>query len=198
MHSSCCIVSALTGAPRWWQEEEAAIHSQGTPLPKLHAKAAETKAMLQPVSSALQHYKDLVTEEDLGLLDLMVDVLDSSHNIDDLLEGHQGFTLLPAEGRQLRGLVMKVNAGTTKLCHAFSKKGLYLFDFVPKSHYLFHLAELGQHVSPKLAWCYQGEDLMNKVKVLAQGSFNGTAPKILGNKVIVKYVLALHLALAKP
>ena len=31
--------------------------------------------------------------------------------------------------------------------------------------------QLARHMSPKLAWCYQGEDLMQKVKVLAQGSF---------------------------
>ena len=37
-------------------------------------------------------------------------------------------------------------------------------------------------MSPKLGWCYQGEDLMNKVKVMAQGSFSATLPRKLGNK----------------
>ena len=31
---------------------------KGSPFPKLHAKAAETKALLRPVSLALQHFRD--------------------------------------------------------------------------------------------------------------------------------------------
>ena len=61
---------------------------------------------------------------------------------------------------------------------------------------MFHLADCAKHMSPKLAWCYQGEDLMHKVKVLAQASFRGTPPKILGNKILGKYLVGLSQALS--
>ena len=126
----------------------------------------------------------------------MVEVLDLSYSIDFLVSGMDGFVISPDQGAQLQSLVLRLNVGTTRLCQHFHAQQLFLFNFVPKNHYLFHIADLGQHMSPKLAWCYQGEDLMHKVKVLAQGSFRGTSAKILGNKVVSKYLLGLSRALA--
>ena len=168
---------------------------KGSPFPKLHAKAAEVKSMLQPVSSAMQHFRDIGPSKQT-VLDLIVKVLDASSSIDQVVDQIVGFKASPAQGRRLEELVLDMNVGITKLCHHFVQQGLFLFNFVPKNHYLFHLADSAKHLSPRLAWCYQGEDLMNKVKVLAQGSFRGTAPKILGNKVLGKYLVGLSQALS--
>ena len=138
------------------------------PFPKLHAKAAETKGLLEPVSMAVQHFADQDPEK-RGLLMSMVDVLQTSHAIDVLIDGLQGFGVSAEQGQQLEALVYKMNVGIAKLCHTFHKQALFLFNFVPKNHYLFHLAMLGRHMSPKLAWCYQGEDLMHKVKGCGPG-----------------------------
>ena len=168
---------------------------QGTPFPKLHAKAAETKNLLQPVSSLLLNFKDQDASQEHELL-LMVQVLDDSHAIDVLLDQIEGFKGSDAQGVELERLVYSMNMGITKLCHRFHNRNLFLFNFVPKNHYMFHLAQLGKHMSPKLAWCYMGEDLMHKVKVMAQGSFRGTPPKILGNKILRKYLVGLSQALS--
>ena len=168
---------------------------QGSPFPKLHAKAAETKSLLAPVSAALQHFRDQDADQQ-EVLDIMVKVLDDSHSIDKVVDGMTGFKGSAAQGKQLEDLVYSMNIGITKLCHLFMAKGQFLFNFVPKNHYLFHMAALGKHMSPKLAWCYQGEDLMHKVKVLAQGSFRGTPAKNLGNKVMGKYLIGLSKALS--
>ena len=167
----------------------------GSPFPKLHAKAAEVKALIEPVSLALQHFRD--QPGDTALLDSMVAVLDASHAIDVLVDGLEGFAVSPAAGAELENLVYRMNVGITRLCHWFHNRGEFLFNFVPKNHYLMHLAQLGRHMSPKLAWCYQGEDLMQKVKVLAQGSFDGTSPKELGNKILDKYVVGVCQVLSK-
>ena len=168
---------------------------KGSPFPKLHAKAAETKSLLEPVSAALQHLKDQDPSQQTELL-LMVQVLDDSHSIDVLIDEIKGFKPTAAQANKLEKLVSSMNVGTTKLCHHFHNRNLFLFNFVPKNHYMFHLSQLGRHLSPKLAWCYMGEDLMHKVKVLAQGSFRGTPPKILGNKILAKYVIGLSYALS--
>ena len=168
---------------------------KGSPFPKLHAKAAETKSLLEPVSSALQHFRDQDPSKE-DLLMAMVKVLDDSHNIDVLVGEIQGFRPTLRQGRKLEELVWSMNVGITKLCHRFHQQGLFLFNFLPKNHTMFHLAQLGRHMSPKLAWCYMGEDLMHKVKVLAQGSFRGTPAHTLGNKVIGKYLIGLSQALS--
>ena len=167
----------------------------GSPFPRLHAKAAETKGLLKPVAAALLHFQDQDPSKGPELKE-MVHALETSHAIDNLVGQMTSFKPLPRQATLLAELVSKLNVSTTKLCHFFHPQGMFLFNFVPKNHYLFHLAMLGQHMSPRLAWCYQGEDLMNKVKVLAQGSFRGTPPRILGNKVMGKYMVGLNHALS--
>ena len=168
---------------------------EGSPFPKLHAKAAETKALVKAVSDALLHFADQDASQ-RPLLDAMIAVLEDSHAIDVVVDGMNDFNVRPDQAKVLQVLVHRLNVGTTKLCHNFIQKGQYLFNFLPKNHMLYHIAQLGQHMSPKLAWCYKGEDLMQKVKILAQGSFRGCSPKILGNKVLAKYMVGLAQALA--
>ena len=129
-------------------------------------------------------------------MDSMVKVLQCSHQIDILVDGMQGFRVVPSEADQLEILVQQMNAGTVKLCHTFLQRGTSLFNFVSKNHYLYHMIQLARHMPPRLAWCDQGEDLMQKVKVLAQGSFRGTKPRKLGNKILGKYLVGLVHALA--
>ena len=97
---------------------------------------------------------------------------------------------------KLETLVTQMTDGITRLCHHFHQQALFLLNFVPKNHYLIHLAQLGRHMSPKLAWCYQGEDMMSKIKVLAQESLRGPPPSILGNKILRKYKVGLVHALS--
>ena len=75
------------------------------------------------------------------------------------------------------------------------------FNFLIKHHMLYHIADLGLHMSPKLVGlkkrCFKREDMMLKVKDMAIGSFRGLEPAKLGNKVAEKYLVALDLALSR-
>ena len=163
---------------------------KGSPLPRLHAKAAETKNLLEPTAWLLEEVRPL-DESKADLLNAMAAVIKDSHAIDTLVDSMNDFAVPAWQGEQLERLVLSMNVGITKLCHHFHKQATYLFNFVPKNHYLFHLAQLGKHMSPKLAWCYQGEDLMHHIKVLAVGSFRGTLSRRLGNKILAKYLMGL-------
>ena len=57
---------------------------KGSPFPKLRAKAAECKALLQPVAAALMHFRDQDPSKG-PLLTEMVAVLNASHGIDALM-----------------------------------------------------------------------------------------------------------------
>ena len=168
---------------------------KGSPFPRLRAKAAEAKSLLEPVASALHHFKDQDPSQ-IGAINAMVQVLTDSRNIDVLIDDMRDFKPSAPQAVKLEQLVLSMNLGFTKLCHMFRQQGLFLFNFLPKNHYLFHLVHLARFLSPRLAWCYQGENLMHKVKVLAQGSFRGTPSKTLGNKVLRKYLLVLSYALS--
>ena len=165
------------------------------PFPKLSIKAAEAKNLLKPITCCLQDFKDQDPSQ-RDVLEQIVQVLEASHSIDLVVDSIAGFRPLRAQAEALQRSVLQMNIGMTKLCHYFHGRGLFLFNFVPKNHYLFHLAMQGRHMSPKLAWCYQGEDLMQKVKLLASSSSRGTWPRSLGNKILAKYLVGLDLAFA--
>ena len=166
------------------------------PFPKLSIKAAEAKNLLEPMACLLVAFKEHDASQ-REVLDAIVKVLKESRAIDEVIDATTGFKLDEQQAQALDKLVFDLNVGVTKLCHFFHQQGVYLFNFLPKNHYLFHLAQRGRHMSPKLSWCYQGEDLMQKVKTLAQSSFRGTLPRSLGNKILAKYLVALDLTLAE-
>ena len=170
---------------------------RGDPFPKFHGKAAETKYMVEPVSAFLKSHRGNGKVEAGEFYESMVQLLDWSREIDVVIDGMDGFGVDVAKGELLETLVHNYNVLLTKVCHVAISKGVFLFNFIPKNHYLFHLAQKGRLMSPKLAWCYQGEDLMQKVKTMAQGSFQATLPRKLGSKILAKYLVAMDLELSQ-
>ena len=76
---------------------------KGKPFPKLHAKAAETKAMLAPVSAFLQENIDNGKQESGEVVRTMVQLLDWSHTIDTLVDSMSGYAVDEAQGQATRG-----------------------------------------------------------------------------------------------
>eukprot|EP00969_Alexandrium_andersonii_P201861 8919338-Alexandrium_andersonii.AAC.1 len=70
----------------------------------------------------------------------------------------------------------------TSLGRHHHSKGLFYFHVTIKCHYLVHLGMFALHMSPRLAWCYMGEDFMQKVKQLCQSAHNGTTPRLVPAK----------------
>ena len=169
---------------------------EGNPFPRVHTKAAETKYLVEPVTPVLRQLASTCKPGDREVVELMLRVPESSRQIDILVDEMVGYKVTSEQGARLEARVQHLNAGTAKLCATFQKRGQFLFNLVPKNHYLFHLAQLGRHMSPQLAWCYQGEDLMQKVKRLAEGTFRGTPPRRLGIKILGKYLVGLSHALS--
>ena len=66
----------------------------------------------------------------------MVQVLDASHSIDQVVDEMRGFKGTAAHAKKLQELVLSMILGISNLCHAFHKQGLFLFNFIPKNHYL--------------------------------------------------------------
>ena len=136
------------------------------PVPKLHAKATETKGLLEFVSIALQHFAD----QGPGKRDLprsVVVVFDTSHAIDVLIDGLQRFCSHCRARAAAGNFCLPDTCGHQEVVPHISHADLVHFPLsCPKT---FHLSTFGRHMSPKLTWCYQGEGLMNKVKGFGPG-----------------------------
>ena len=76
-------------------------------------------------------------------------------------------------------------------------KAILLWHFTIKFHYMLHIGSMAAFCNPRNAWCYAGESLMQRVRVLAQSSCRGIAAHKMGEKVLRKYCLALAMTLSK-
>lgn len=72
-------------------------------------------------------------------------------------------------------------------------EGLLLWNFKPKSHYLWHLARQSQFLHPALAACYVDEDFVGIIKNIAQRSSDGSKLECIGQRVFDKYACGMQL-----
>ena len=79
----------------------------------------------------------------------------------------------------------------TALANYFHPRGQMLFHFTIKCHYLLHIAMKAREINPRLGWCYQGEDWMQKAKHLLQACQKGNKPDRALNEAMKKYCYAI-------
>jgi len=72
-----------------------------------------------------------------------------------------------------------------------------LFTVTPKAHFLCHIALLSKFISPRLSWCFKGEDMMKKVRTLAAHCFKRLNAMEAPNKIARHYRIAQHFAMSK-
>ena len=84
------------------------------------------------------------------------------------------------------------------LGHFYHSRGVFLFHFTVKTHYLMHFGLSCTELSPRVGWCYSGEDMMGRVKVLVQASCRSAAPQKLMPKLLQKYSVGPSYALMSP
>lgn len=57
---------------------------------------------------------------------------------------------------------------------------------------------LKSYVSSRLCWCYGSEDFMGVMRVLAESCSRGASGVAVSNKMLEKYIIALHLLFTDP
>lgn len=87
---------------------------------------------------------------------------------------------------------------TTYLGNHFHTKGERLFNFTIKNHVFLHGAWSARFLNPVRAWCYAGEDLMNRIKVLVQrAARTRLARHEVCNRAMEQYVRGLSCTIAR-
>ena len=165
-----------------------------TKFPRLKGKASEVKH----VTEAFLRTWEKVMRHDNREHRLIQVALLSAEKMESIIDENANNYRLPPhvadEWKKQRALFVQTNAA---LGHAYHTKGIFLFHFTVKYHYILHLALLGRVINPRVAWCFSGEDLMQRVKAIFQTCHFGSPPHRAAVKVLDKYAVALMWSLSK-
>ena len=180
----CFILQANNTPTRYNDLSITMFTADGNGFPRLKGKAAEVKHLAAPLLGALDLFlsNNEIHQQMKLLLKLAVrmdEVLDSNKDL---------FVLPPADATAFKKAAYGFAQVTTSLGHHFHEKGDMLFNFTIKFHYLCHLGDIASYISPRVAWCYKGEDMMQILRKLVQSVARGTPQHLVAHKVIVKYI----------
>lgn len=164
----------------------------GKNFPVLKGKAAEIRGVLPAVTFVFTHHMDRTNTQHKQVKL----ALEAACEMEALLDDHKdSYTLPPGAADTFAKAANSLVLLQTALGNYFHARGILLFNFTIKSHYLLHLGMLCSHINPRAAWCYSGEDLMAKVKGIVQASTRGANATRIPAKVMEKYVRALGLGM---
>ena len=160
-------------------------------FPALKGKAAELRHFAVPLHAVCLQFLDQSVEEHR----LMTTLALLATKIETLLDTHADVFRMPATAAtELQNYIRGFVQTTSALAHHFHPRHVVLFNFTIKCHYAIHLAILAPCLNVRMAWCYAGEDLMQKVKGIAKTCHPGTKVWQVPNKVMQKYTLGLGMA----
>ena len=153
------------------------------PFPRLSAKAIEIRCLLPVLEPVLRGWSG--GSPQVAWFHRLV-VL--SMQMDNIVFGTKSLVLGAGDGDRLKDLIFQFNQTLTTLARHFHENGMGYCNFTPKNHYLCHLGVYSSKsgISPRLGFCFQGEDFMALVKSLCTGSNRGVEPAKLVNKVVGK------------
>ena len=132
-------------------------------FPVLRGKAAEMRHFAGPLRYAFERYMDEGDVQHKHVHALLV----AAERMEAILDEHIGAYRLPAPAStEYRDNAIKYVQLTAALGQYFHNAGVMLFHYTIKNRYLMHLALICKYVNPRLAWCYSGEAMMNRVKII--------------------------------
>ena len=163
-----------------------------SPWPSLKGKTAEMKWFVVALARvAVTYFKSNNKVEGWMLDGLQMSVL-----METILHENRASIVLPAgDADKFVKAAYKFNLVVTALANHFHPKGVNLFNFTIKNHYLLHAVLQAQHINPRKGWCYAGEDFMQKIRKLWQSSAHGCSPLKVGESVLKKYCHGMHFSM---
>jgi hypothetical protein len=157
-------------------------------FPKLKGKAAEVRHLGPALLQVFRANCDNTQRSHRQCLM----ALQYSVRMEQLVDENASVYVWPAAvAEEFASAAHNLLALQTALAQHYHPQGVLLFSTTIKSHYLLHVAMLSRHLNPRLAWCYAGEDLMHRVRVLVSAAQRGTGPALVPSKVLRKYLWGL-------
>jgi len=82
------------------------------------------------------------------------------------------------------------------LAKYYNTRSIRIFDITIKSHYLAHSGIQAAWLHPKKAYCYKGEDLMQRIKTVVSYARDGICAQAVGSRAMEKYCVGMHFELS--
>ena len=156
-------------------------------FPELRGRASEIKHLSKALLVLWDHGRTIGDE----LHDYIYTALEASYKLDQILDLHRGEYNLPAEAsRQFIGYALQYCQACNLL---YNWENDRLFNVTYKHHALLHLAFGSECESPRLGWCWMGEDYMRLTRVLISSCMKGTRLEDVNRKSSKKFLRAMDL-----
>ena len=161
---------------------------KGDSYPKLRGKAAEIKHLCY----ALHHVWKKFMNPNLEIHKKIELYLRLNAETEDILSEHRQELALPLEAatRFENSFTAMMLLLSSIAEHFLTDR---LFNLTQKAHFLQHCSILAKFISPRLTWCFQGEDMQKRMSGLAKACVTGQRPGQTIGKMMARYALALHL-----
>ena len=154
-------------------------------LPDLMGRATEIKHLCKALLVLWDRGRTIGDR----LHDLIYTALEASSKLDEILDSHRGEYNLPREASQE---FIKYALQYCQACNAlYNWDDDKLFNVTYKHHALLHLAFGSEYESPRLGWCWMGEDFMRVTRVLISSCMNGTRLEDVNRKSPKKILRAM-------
>lgn len=162
-------------------------------FPLLKGKAAEVRGLALPLCRVVEILLDDTEQVHRWVKKLMLAIV----QIEQILTIHKEAFCLPADvAQEFMGSCDAVAALNTALGQHFHHRGILLFNHTIKFHYCQHIGIVSAYINPRMAWCYSGEDLLQKVRSIVQSCNRGSKLVAVPQKALLKYARGLNYKLA--
>ena len=157
--------------------------------PTLSAKAAESRHLLKPMLNVFRKYMatTLLSKHRIRAYECLVALYDTIM--------HASFVLTDAESDAVRHATDECLLHYNVLAKTAERSSIRLYGFVPKHHWLWHLAEFAKFLNPRLVWCYPYEDFVERVQRSASSCTHGTPMWAVPAKTLKNYSHVLNYTL---
>ena len=130
-------------------------------FPKLKGKASEIRWLVGPLAAVFRRHLDPSNTQHRYVLA----ALRFSAMVETILDEHHTDFCLPADAHaHFKAAIFGFLEMNTLLSDWYHERGIFLFNFTVKTHYLAHIALYSRWFNPRLAWAYAGEDFMQVCK----------------------------------
>ena len=146
------------------------------------------KGLTLPLLRVFAHFARVYSDRAVLPSESILILLQLQLDMQDLLDLHADeYFLAQADALLFQTTVDLLLAEYTRLGHQADALGLLLWPYMPKFHWLFHLAQRALFLSPRRAACLLGEDFMGEIKKVLQHCTRGTVLHEIPGKMFAKY-----------
>ena len=160
--------------------------------PKLRGKAAEIKWLFGPMLYLWEKYHKPALQVHRQILLY----LKLNYQVEEALVIHREALALPPEAASnFENSVTTMMLLLTSIAEHFLADRL--FNITQKAHFIQHISILARFVSPRMTWCFVGEDMQKRMSTLAKTCVAGQQPGQTVVKMLARYRIGLHLQFAE-